>query len=614
MENTNIQVLFLFEFLMIWASAGRYEANWASLDSRPIPEWYDDAKFGIFIHWGVYSVPSWAPVGTYAEWYWNNLAQGPGNPTYEFHVKTYGKNFQYTDFAPMFTAELWNPEYWADLFVLSGAQYVVPTSKHHEGYCLWPSSQSWNWNSVDVGPQRDLLKELFSALRNRGLHASMYYSLYEWFNPMYKGPHPHQYVEQIMLPQLYDLVTNYQPELIFSDGDWEYSSAFWNSTEFLAWLYNDSPVKDIIVVDDRWGNDTRNVHGGYFSPEYSSDVWLDHKWEENSGMDVFSYGYNRNSQAGNYSTVEKLLHLLIRTVAFGGNLLLDIGPAFDGQIPVIMQERLLSMGDWLSVNGEAIYKTRIWNVQSEPDNITFYTQNAQLDSVYAITTSWPTDHQLILSLPVPSANTEITLLGYDKPLRYRYDTDKGLIIDMPLLSVAEMPCFHAWSLKMTSLSAMPETSPIHSWWSISKHDHASCAGSQCNVYRLSKSREECDYERVRIEGLLLDNPILEDNDSSTVPLILYYSSIYEDFASVTDDVFLDSTYHALSGIEGFLFKRKVKGSVPLDLWWSPKYHDFFLLGSLASAQEAAKLGYHFIGTQGYVYPGPHYESSTVRKI
>ncbi len=138
-----------------------------------------------------------------------------------------------------------------------------------------------------------------------------------------------------MLPQLYDVVTNYQPQLIFSDGmkhvewpsgEWEHNSDFWNSTDFLAWLYNDSPVKDTIIVNDRWGSETRGAHGGYYTAEYSKQTWLNHKWEANRGVDVFSFGYNRNSQAGNYTSARDLVRILIETVAYGGNLLLDIGP------------------------------------------------------------------------------------------------------------------------------------------------------------------------------------------------------------------------------------------------------------------------------------------------
>eukprot|EP00051_Salpingoeca_urceolata_P020855 m.317931 g.317931 ORF g.317931 m.317931 type:complete len:258 (+) comp19693_c1_seq6:97-870(+) len=182
---------------------GPYKPTWDSLDKRPTPEWFDDAKFGIFIHWGVYSVPSWAPVGTYAEWYWAYLTGFASPPTgsveafQAFHNKTYGPDFKYADFARMFHAELFDPKQWVDVFEASGAKYIVPTSKHHEGFTLWKSAQSWNWNAVEIGPHRDLLKELLDEVDTRpGMRRAFYYSLYEWFHPLYRSEHPHDYVDQ----------------------------------------------------------------------------------------------------------------------------------------------------------------------------------------------------------------------------------------------------------------------------------------------------------------------------------------------------------------------------------------------------------------------------------
>uniref|UniRef100_A0A2C9K552 alpha-L-fucosidase n=1 Tax=Biomphalaria glabrata TaxID=6526 RepID=A0A2C9K552_BIOGL len=131
----------------------RYEPNWQSLDARPLPPWYDEAKIGIFLHWGVFSVPSY--VGAWFWWYWKGTQ--PSLAVVEFMKQNYPPSFTYADFAPEFTAEFYNPNQWADIFKASGAQYVVLTTKHHEGFCLWPSKYSWNWNSMDVGPKRDLV-------------------------------------------------------------------------------------------------------------------------------------------------------------------------------------------------------------------------------------------------------------------------------------------------------------------------------------------------------------------------------------------------------------------------------------------------------------------------
>uniref|UniRef100_A0A8C9GWV8 alpha-L-fucosidase n=1 Tax=Piliocolobus tephrosceles TaxID=591936 RepID=A0A8C9GWV8_9PRIM len=228
----------------------RYTPDWPSLDSRPLPSWFDEAKFGVFIHWGVFSVPAWG-----SEWFWWNW-QGAGRPQYQrFMRDNYPPGFSYADFGPQFTARFFHPEEWADLFQAAGAKYVVLTTKHHEGFTNWPSPVSWNWNSKDVGPHRDLVGELGTALRKR-----------------------------------------YKPDLIWSDGEWECPDTYWNSTNFLSWLYNDSPVKDEVVVNDRWGQNCSCHHGGYYNCEdkFKPQSLPDHKWEMCTSIDKFSWGYRRD--------------------------------------------------------------------------------------------------------------------------------------------------------------------------------------------------------------------------------------------------------------------------------------------------------------------------------
>ena len=254
------------------------------------------------------------------------------------------------------------------VFQHSGAKYVVLTSKHHEGFALWPSkeaSATWGrpWNAVEIGPNRDLLGDLTDAVRRKGLRMGLYYSLYEWYNPLWLYDKP-RYVREHMFPQFKDVVTHYKPSIIFSDGEWEMTSADWHSPELLAWLFNESPVKDEVVINDRWGKDTRHKHGGYWTTEYTAGMsGIDHPWEESRGMGV-SYGYNRAEDLNVYHTGRELVIILVDTVSRGGNLLLDIGPNADGTIPVIMEERLTQIGDWLKINGEAIYGTKPWKARS----------------------------------------------------------------------------------------------------------------------------------------------------------------------------------------------------------------------------------------------------------
>jgi alpha-L-fucosidase len=442
-----ILIILLLITLAVSAQAVTYQPTWESLDARPTPQWYDDAKFGIFIHWGVYSVPAWGPKGSYAEWYWHNM-NDPNNPTAGYHKQTYGEKFAYQDFAPQFKAEHFDPDQWADVLAKSGAKYVVLTSKHHEGFALWPSAQSWNWNSMDIGPHRDLCGDLTKSVKAKGLRMGFYYSLYEWYNPTYRSDFK-GYVDNHMIPQLKDLVTRYQPSLIWPDGEWEYPSSDWKSTEFLAWLFNESPVKDEVAVDDRWGKDTRGKHGGFYTTEYGNggenqELLKQHKWEECRGIGA-SFGYNRNEDIQDYKSATDLVHLLVDTVSRGGNLLLDIGPTADGRIPVIMQERLLEIGDWLRVNGEAIYGTHPWRVASEGD--VRYTCTAGVSpALYAIALKWP-DKELVLTTPKP---TQVTMPNVPTPLKWRYKDGK-LRITIPPLSVDEAPCRHAYVFKLAGV-------------------------------------------------------------------------------------------------------------------------------------------------------------------
>lgn len=432
----------------------KYQANWESIDSRPIPEWFTDAKFGIFIHWGLYAVPAWGPTDAnvydkYAEWYWNKLTNVDSKVHQnfmEFHNKTYGEEFKYQDFVKGFTCEMFKPEDWAKIFKDAGAKYVVLTSKHHEGFTLWPSKESWNWNAVDVGPHRDLAGDLINAVRNEGLRMGYYYSLYEWYSPLYKAD-VNKYVDEHMIPQMKDLVTSYKPDILWTDGEWDHPHDIWKSTEFLAWLYNESPVKNEVVVNDRWGKDTRGKHGGIYTTEYDlvhtgvMTETLAHPWEECRGIGG-SFGYNRNENLESYSTSEEVVHILIDKVARGGNLLLNVGPTADGRIPVIQQQRLKDMGDWLKVNGEAIYGTKSWaGADASRQNNVFYTQKG--NDLYVICTKFP-DRAITVS-GVKSA--KVSMLGFDGKVSTKGGS-KGLSINPPAITPANNPCDYAWVFKL----------------------------------------------------------------------------------------------------------------------------------------------------------------------
>jgi len=392
----------------------------------------------------------------------------------------YGADFEYKDFAPQFRAELFDPDHWADVFQRSGAKYVALTSKHHEGFAMWPSkeaSKTWGraWNSVEIGPHRDLAGDLTTAIRAKGLKAGIYFSLYEWYNPLWLTDKP-RYVAEHMTPQFKDVVTRYKPSIIFSDGEWELPSSEWHSAELLAWLYNDSPVKDEVVVDDRWGKETRHKHGGYWTTEYTPGMAdMNHAWEESRGMG-FSYGYNRAERLEHYHSGRELVVLLTDIVSRGGNLLLDIGPAADGTIPVVMEERLLQMGSWLKVNGDAIYGTKPWKVtrQWSEGEVPKIDYNAEYntdydvtrlvqkpaagkagieaffttkgDDLFAILPRWPGRHFTVKNLDGVRLKS-VTLLGSTAALRFKTQGNTATV-DMPDVP-EELMGQPAWVLKLS---------------------------------------------------------------------------------------------------------------------------------------------------------------------
>jgi len=479
--------------------AQNYEPTWESLDRRPIPAWFQDAKLGIFIHWGVYSVPAWIRVtegryASYAEWYYARV-MGELKGEEDFHETTYGADFEYRDFVSDFTADLWDPDFWAGLFAESGARYVVLTSKHHDGFCLWPTKSPFKkgWNSMDVGPRRDLVGELTEAVRAHGMRMGLYYSLIEWeTNRTGRTPSGRyipqgmmdkygipldRYVDDHVIPQLKELVTEYQPAVLFADaGEWDEDEDFWRTKEFLAWLYDNAPNRDEVVVNDRWARGMPGHHGDYFSSEYqdAEGVGVDHPWEESRGMGR-SYGYNIAENINHYRTSAELVHELIDVVSRGGNLLLNVGPTADGRIPVIMQQRLRDLGAWLRINGEAIYGTRPWRGSAAvslaaqgpgaPEAATGPGSGAVLDSadlppvpdvrftrrggdLYALLPEWPEEEIRIPGLDI-SHETAVELLGFDGPVDWR-EENGALAIVPPLMYPSQVPSPYAFVFKIRS--------------------------------------------------------------------------------------------------------------------------------------------------------------------
>lgn len=412
-----------------------FEPKWSSLDNRQLPSWYDEAKIGIFIHWGVYSVPSFG-----SEWFWINWkTENTTTKYHDFMKERYPPKFTYQDFARDFTAEFFNATQWADIFDAAGAKYIVLTSKHHEGYTLWPSSYSYSWNSVDVGPNRDLIGELSVAIRKKKhIKFGLYHSLFEWFHPLYLSDKKNNFTTNTFVtskiqPEMRELIEKYKPEVFWSDGEWEAPDTYWNSKEFLAWLFNESPVNETIVVNDRWGQDTLCRHGSFYTctDRYNPGQLQTHKWENAMTIDKKSWGFRRNAMLEDYFSTSELIKELASTVSCGGNLLMNVGPTKDGIISPIYEERLRDMGKWLKINGEAIYKTIPWHTQN--DTITgdvWYTVGQDRRNLYGIMLTWPKDHRLKLGSVSFLFDAEFTILGNDIKLKWE-KANKGIVLILP---------------------------------------------------------------------------------------------------------------------------------------------------------------------------------------
>ena len=356
--------------------------SWADIDARPLPGWYPGAKFGIFIHWGVFSVPAWRTLkneqfGSYAEWYYASVYGKYRNADTGFHDAMFpGRD--YHDLAEGFGAELFDPHSWAELFRRAGARYVVLTSKHHDGFCLWPTDNrhKTEWNAGAIGPKRDLVGDLSEAVREAGLKMGLYYSIPEWeTNTSHRMNGEHfipeadaerygipeaDYPREILHQQWVEFNERYAPSVIYTDGgEWDFPEEYTDTRRMLTWLYTQAPNKDEVVVNDRIHVGMPGIHGDIYSTEYQDveGFGQTHPWEESRGIGG-SYGFNRAENIEDYACAAELATMLARTVAGGGNFLLNVGPTADGRIDNVQQERLLQLGAWLETAGAAIYDSQ----------------------------------------------------------------------------------------------------------------------------------------------------------------------------------------------------------------------------------------------------------------
>lgn len=368
---------------------GKFKDNWASLREIVVPEWYPKAKFGIFIHWGVYSVPAYD-----SEWYSRNMYI-QGSKAYEHHLGVYGehKQFGYKDFIPMFKAENFDADEWATLFKQAGAKYVMPVAEHHDGFQMYKSSIS-HYNTYEMGPKRDVLGEMKAAYEKQGLtfcvssHRAEHWFFmshgkefdsdikepmecgdFYWpampeppdFQDLYGSPPSDEFLEDWLI-RCCELVDEYQPRVFYFDW-WIHAAAFKPYLKkFAAYYYNKGEEWGIPVAINykhdafMFGTAVPDVERGQFAE------LKPYFWQTDTAVARNSWCYTENNQ---YKTAEEIIRDLVDIVSKNGSLLLNIGPRADGTIPDEDRNILLSIGKWLEVNGEAIYETSFWRTYGE---------------------------------------------------------------------------------------------------------------------------------------------------------------------------------------------------------------------------------------------------------
>ncbi|GAA5522144.1 alpha-L-fucosidase [Aliifodinibius salicampi] len=400
-------------------------------------EWWREAKFGLFIHWGPYAVPAGVHDGQEIEGIGEWIMDRAEIPVSE-----------YEEYARQFNPEQYDAEEWVKIAKDAGMKYIIITSKHHDGFGLWDSEVS-DYDAVDFAAiEQDLLADLKKAADKHDIKLGFYYSIMDWHHPNAQAPHypdyntdeksnPNfdQYVENYMKPQLKELVEKYDPAVLWFDGEWIPEWTHEHGVETYTWLRQMKP--DLIInnrVDvGRQGMQGMNEEGGEFVGDFGTpeqeilESTREFDWEACMTMND-TWGYKKNDD--NWKSAETLIHNLVDIASKGGNYLLNVGPTAEGLIPQASVDRLAKMGDWMEVNSEAIYETeRLQHSFKEGENIRYTKQKG--DSVfYGILLEQPGE-TISFSVLRPDEGSEVKLLGYDEPLKWEFGEDEGLALQVP---------------------------------------------------------------------------------------------------------------------------------------------------------------------------------------
>lgn len=455
----------------------KYAPEIESLAKYKTPEWFKDAKFGIFIHWGAYSVQA-----IYSEWYPRAMYR-ENTREHKHHIATYGHPsvFGYKDFIPMLDGKNWNPDQWAKLFVESGAKYVVPVAEHHDGFPMYDCSFSI-FNAVEMGPKRDVVGELLASCRNLGLkagvssHRAFHWEFYapkeglDSFNPAYQDlywkPRTTRWPDEEFVNDWYlrtlELAVKYKPDIFWFDFFLDQPELHDARYRFAVNYFNLSTEwnKEVVL---QYKYDIYDPTIGVLDIERGKLSGIQKKtWQTDTSVSYRGWGYKKEVE---YKTPRLIVHDLVDIVSKNGNLLLNVGPRPDGIIPQEQQDLLLGVGKWLKVNGEAIYGSRPWVIFGEGPTKTTegahqeeankeatandYRFTVNGNTLYATCMGWPEKDFQIKSLGLNSTKNfnikikNITILGIGETLDWKQESDY-LKVSKP----SKQPCQHAYVLKI----------------------------------------------------------------------------------------------------------------------------------------------------------------------
>jgi alpha-L-fucosidase len=462
-------------------AAGPYKADWESLQGhQAAPDWFRDAKIGIYFHWGVYAVPAYGN-----EWYAQRMHLKTGQSYYRHHVETYGEpnQFPYHNFIPMFWAEKFNAEEWADLFVQAGARFAGPVCEHHDGYSMWASKLT-PWNAGDTGPKRDITGELEKAIRARGLKfvTTFHHERTRTWYPRVQGwptttSDPllqllYMNIDEMLFDKIFqaklgEVIDRYQPDLMWFDGQMQLIPERYH-LQFLAYYFNQA---------QHWGRDVMVTTKKLQYPQEVSvldfekgraNTLTPYPWLNDDTISTGSWCYTTDLKI---KPASQVLHDFIDAVSKNGHLLLNVSPKADGTIPQDQRDCLKAIGAWLRTNGEAIYGTRPWLEYGEGPNVlkksgsfagsvdytardVRYTQSRDGQTLYVITLGWPQGRLRPTILQVDDPNVgQVQLVGHPGNLGFTLE-GKRITIDVP----AKPPCGYAYAFKLTGFktSLTPE--------------------------------------------------------------------------------------------------------------------------------------------------------------